>query len=134
MIQIVIGFFATAGAAGADFGMNARNQSDVRWGGLVGIALAIFYAGGLPLLSVAGAHGLNPAIGNMNYESAITASGGMLASAMFLSVRHRQHHLRLLLRLHRRQQLLHHDSRRAAHGFHHGRRHRVHHPRGYRSG
>lgn len=84
MIQIVIGFFATAGAAGADFGMNARNRSDVRWGGLVGIALAIFYAGGLPLLSVAGAHGLNPAIGNMNYESAITASGGMLASAMFL--------------------------------------------------
>ena len=57
MIAIVIGFFATAGAAGADFGMNARNEGDVRWGGLVGITLAVLVAGGLPLLAVAGAHG-----------------------------------------------------------------------------
>lgn len=84
LIQIVIGFFATAGAAGADFGMNARNESDVRMGGLVGIALAILYAGGLPLLSVAGVHGLNPSVTSMNYEGAITASGGVIASAMFL--------------------------------------------------
>src|ERR1039457_5630143 len=41
MIAIVIGFFATAGAAGADFGMNARDERDVRWGGLVGITLAV---------------------------------------------------------------------------------------------
>ena len=27
LLQIVIGFFATAGAAGADFGMNSRNAS-----------------------------------------------------------------------------------------------------------
>ena len=84
MIQIVIGFFATAGAAGADFGMNARHERDVRWGGLVGIALAILYAGGLPLMSVAGAHGLNGSLSGLNYEGAITASGGLLASAMFL--------------------------------------------------
>jgi len=84
MIQIVIGFFATAGAAGTDFGMNARNQSDVKWGGIVGVGLAILYAGGLPLMSVAGAHGLNPSLTSLNYEGAITASGGMLASAMFL--------------------------------------------------
>ncbi len=32
MIAIVIGFFATAGAAGADFGMNSRNASDVKLG------------------------------------------------------------------------------------------------------
>ena len=57
LIQAVIGFFATAGAAGADFGMNNRNERDVRLGGLVGITLAIVYAGGLPLLSVAGARG-----------------------------------------------------------------------------
>ena len=37
MIAIVIGFFATAGAAGADFGTNARDEEDVKWGGLVGI-------------------------------------------------------------------------------------------------
>jgi len=54
LIQIVIGFFATAGAAGADFGMNSRNARDVRLGGLTGIALAAVYAGCLPLLSVAG--------------------------------------------------------------------------------
>ena len=57
MMAIVIGFFATAGAAGADFGMNARNESDVRWGGLVGITLAALVAGGLSLAAVAGAHG-----------------------------------------------------------------------------
>ncbi|MCX6623301.1 MAG: cytosine permease, partial [Acidobacteria bacterium] len=36
LVQAIIGFFATAGAAGADFGMNNRNQKDVRLGGLVG--------------------------------------------------------------------------------------------------
>ena len=54
VLTVVIGFFATAGAAGTDFGMNNRDRSDVAWGGLVGIALAILVAGGLPILSVAG--------------------------------------------------------------------------------
>ena len=54
LIQAIIGFFATAGAAGADFGMNSRNEGDVRAGGFVGIAIAVLYAAGLPLLSVAG--------------------------------------------------------------------------------
>ncbi len=40
--------------------MNSRDQKDVKWGGFVGIVLAVVFAGGLPLLSVAGAHGLNP--------------------------------------------------------------------------
>jgi len=53
----VVGFFATAGAAGADFGMNNRNAKDVHLGGLVGIALATVVAGGLALLIVAGAYG-----------------------------------------------------------------------------
>ena len=53
-LTIVIGFFATAGAAGADFGMNNRNPGDIAWGGLVGITLAILVAGGLPILAVAG--------------------------------------------------------------------------------
>jgi cytosine permease len=35
LVQIVVGFFATAGAAGVDFGMSSRNERDVRWGGLV---------------------------------------------------------------------------------------------------
>ena len=33
MLAIVIGFFATAGAAGADFGTNNRNRRDVVWAG-----------------------------------------------------------------------------------------------------
>ena len=53
----VVGFFATAGAAGADFGMNNRHAKDVHLGGLVGIALATIVAGGLALLVVAGAYG-----------------------------------------------------------------------------
>jgi cytosine permease len=84
LIQMVIGFFATAGAAGADFGMNNRNEKDVRLGGLVGIALAVLYAGGLPLLSVAGARALNPQMQGFGYDAAIGTVGGFLASAMFL--------------------------------------------------
>lgn len=84
LIQIVIGFFATAGAAGADFGMNNHSQKDVRLGGLTGIALAIVYAGGLPLLSVAGAHGLNPGMTGYSYDGVITTLGGFLASSMFI--------------------------------------------------
>jgi len=57
MAAYTTGFFATAGAAGSDFGMNNRNAKDVQLGGLVGIALAIVVTGGLALLVVAGAHG-----------------------------------------------------------------------------
>jgi cytosine permease len=57
MIAVVVGFFATAGAAGADLAMNSRNDTDVQIGGLVGIALATVFAGGLAILVVAGAYG-----------------------------------------------------------------------------
>ncbi len=83
LLQIVIGFFATAGAAGADFGMNNRNATDVRWGGLVGIAGAILYAGGLPILSVAGARVLNSGVQSYSYDAVISSLGGLLATAMF---------------------------------------------------
>jgi cytosine permease len=83
VLAIVIGFFATAGAAGADFGMNSRNAGDVKMGGLVGIALAVLVAGGLPLLSVAGVHGSNPAATGWDYGDLIQNIGGPIASAMF---------------------------------------------------
>ena len=60
MMATVIGFFATAGAAGADFGINARHETDVRWGGLVGVMLAPIVAGGLALAAVAMANGVEP--------------------------------------------------------------------------
>ena len=81
IIQAVIGFFATAGAAGADFGMNNRDARDVRWGGLVGVALAALYAGGLPFLSVAGAQGAGQT-GTL-YSGVLASAGGFLASSMF---------------------------------------------------
>ncbi len=58
LMTYVVGFFATAGAAGVDFGMNNRNGKDVQLGGLVGITLSTIFAGGIALLVVAGAHGL----------------------------------------------------------------------------
>ena len=81
MIAIVIGFFATAGAAGTDFGMNARNEGDVRWGGLVGITLAVLVAGGLPLMAVAGAHGSGPTM-SWDFGDVVQGIGGPIASAM----------------------------------------------------
>lgn len=62
----VVGFFATAGAAGADFGMNNRNAKDVYMGGLFGIALSTVFAGGAALLIVAGAYGSGLVASNVN--------------------------------------------------------------------
>lgn len=84
ILAAVIGFFATAGAAGADFGMNNRNAGDVKWGGIVGIAIAIIYAGGLPLLSVAGAHGMDSSLESFQYDTVIGTIGGVLSSSMFI--------------------------------------------------
>jgi cytosine permease len=83
LIAVVIGFFATAGAAGADFGMNSRDQRDVKWGGLIGIAIPVLIAGGLPLMSVAGALALDPSLHSFDYGDVIGATGGWVSSAMF---------------------------------------------------
>lgn len=87
MLAIVIGFFATAGAAGSDFGLNNRNRTDVAWGGLIGIALAIVVAGGLPVLSVAGHVGLTSATltpDNLAYSTAVTQVGALASAVFFL--------------------------------------------------
>ncbi len=83
ILAIVIGFFATAGAAGADFGMNSRNRKDVALGGLTGIALAILVAGGLPLLAVAGYVGRHGGA-NYDYTIAIGSVSGLAAVMFFL--------------------------------------------------
>ena len=57
ILTYVVGFFATAGAAGADFGLSSRDKRDVSMGGLVGIALAILVTAGLSMLIVAGVYG-----------------------------------------------------------------------------
>ena len=66
-ITFVVGFFATAGAAGVDFGMNNKDEKDVQMGGLIGIALATIVSAGAAILIAAGAFGatgkyaMNPA-------------------------------------------------------------------------
>lgn len=76
VIQMVIGFFATAGAAGADFGTNSRNADDVNKGGLVGVSLASIVAGGLAILIVAGAQG------KLAREATMTAQADTPAAAV----------------------------------------------------
>jgi len=83
LVQIVVGFFATAGAAGCDFGMNSRDERDVKWGGLVGVLLAVLIAGGLPILSVAGAHVLYGAK-DFQFDSAIAQTGSFASMVFFL--------------------------------------------------
>lgn len=82
VLTIVIGFFATAGAAGADFGMNNRNRKDIVLGGIFGIVVGTVIAGGLPVLSVAGYIGRSAGPVNYDYTAAI-ASVGALAAVMF---------------------------------------------------
>jgi cytosine permease len=66
-----------------DFGMNSRDERDVRWGGLVGILLTVLVSGGLPLLAVAGAHG-KFGVQDYHFDSAIAQTGGFAAIAFFL--------------------------------------------------
>jgi cytosine permease len=56
MVAQIVGFFATAGAAGVDFGMNSRDRRDVQLGGIVGILIATVFTAGVAVLAVAGAH------------------------------------------------------------------------------
>jgi purine-cytosine permease-like protein len=82
VFTIVIGYFATAGAAGADFGMTNRNRKDIVLGGVFGIVCGTVVAGGLAILSVAGYIGR--AAGPVSYSfSAAISSVGPLAPIMF---------------------------------------------------
>lgn len=94
-LQSAAGFFATAGAAGADFTMNNRNKKDVVLGGFFGITVAALVAGIFALVTIAGALGKNPQIaadagmGTANVDvisvfiSSIGAVGGVVALIMF---------------------------------------------------
>jgi purine-cytosine permease-like protein len=82
VLTIVIGFFATAGAAGADFGMNNRNRKDIVLGGIFGIIGGAAVAGGLAILSVAGYLGRAGGTRDYTFTAAIS-SVGALAPVMF---------------------------------------------------
>jgi len=59
----IVGFFATAGAAGADIASSNRDAKDVQFGGLAGVAGATIFTGCAALLIVAGAYGAGLATG-----------------------------------------------------------------------
>ncbi len=94
-LQSAAGFFATAGAAGADFTMNNRNKKDVVLGGFFGITVAALVAGFFALLTIAGAIGKDPQIAanarmgtpGMDvfsvFINSIGAVGGVVALIMF---------------------------------------------------
>lgn len=84
VLTIVIGYFATAGAAGADFGMNNGNRKDVTLGGLCGIVGGTLIAGGLPILSVAGHLGHGAAPKSYDYTAAISRVGALAPVMFFL--------------------------------------------------
>lgn len=73
MMTYVVGFFATAGAAGVDFGTNSRDKGDVSMGGIVGVVLAIVITAGLSMMIVAGTYG-SPTLS----QSAVEAGKGSL--------------------------------------------------------
>ncbi len=76
MLTYIVGFFATAGAAGADFGMNNPDAKHVNLGGLTGIAGATVIAGGLSLLVAAGA------FAKTGSPALQTASSGFMAAVI----------------------------------------------------
>jgi cytosine permease len=65
MIELVFGFFATAGAHAADWGAVSRTERDVRLGGWVGVVLASWTVTTLGLLTVAGAQSRLAAVGTV---------------------------------------------------------------------
>lgn len=75
----MIGFFATAGAAGADFATGARNKSDVRWGGLVGITFFMIFTAVAAIVIVAGAYG------NKEMLSSLRAAGNPLDATIVMN-------------------------------------------------
>lgn len=68
MVGAIVGFFATAGAAGVDICTSNRDKKDVKMGGIVGIIVAIAFTAGISVIAVAGARAagvIDPSVTNM---------------------------------------------------------------------
>jgi len=78
IVGAFVAFFATAGAAGVDFGTGSRNAKDVQMGGLVGVAGMMIFTAVIAVLAIAGAFG-NPEVAKQiiatKGASGITAVG-----------------------------------------------------------
>jgi cytosine permease len=84
MMGAIVGFFATAGAAGVDICSNNRDKRDVSMGGIVGIIIAIVFTAGISVIAVAGAR----AAGVVDPDTALmtTALGKKLSPGLFAIV------------------------------------------------
>jgi cytosine permease len=76
-ITYFVGFFATAGAAGVDFGSNSKDEKDVQMGGLFGVTIAIIFTAGLAMLIIAGSFGLN---GKYALDPSVSSEGGFMSA------------------------------------------------------
>ncbi len=87
MISAIVGFFATAGAAGVDICSNNSDKRDVSMGGIVGIIIAIVFTAGISVIAVAGARaagivGADPNAVNMTFALKQKLSPGFYGAVM----------------------------------------------------
>ena len=85
MIGAIVGFFATAGAAGVDICTSNRDKRDVSMGGIVGIIIAIVFTAGISVIAVAGARAagvIDPSVTNMTAALEKTLSPQVFAAVM----------------------------------------------------
>ena len=85
MVGAIVGFFATAGAAGVDICTSNRNKDDVNKGGIVGIIIAIVFTAGISVIAVAGARAagvIDPSVTNMTAALEKKLPTGVFAAVM----------------------------------------------------
>lgn len=85
MVAAIVGFFATAGAAGVDICTSNRDKNDVSMGGIVGIIVAIVLTAGISVIAVAGARAsgvIDPTAVTMTSALKVKLSAGLFAAIM----------------------------------------------------
>jgi cytosine permease len=85
MVAAIVGFFATAGAAGVDICTSNRDKKDVSMGGIVGIIIAIIFTAGISVVAVAGARAagiIDPSVTNATAALGKKLSPGVFAAVM----------------------------------------------------
>jgi cytosine permease len=85
MVAVIVGFFATAGAAGVDICTSNRDDKDVSMGGLIGIVVAVIFTAGISVIAVAGARAagvIDPTAVNMTDALAKKLPPGLHAAIM----------------------------------------------------
>ncbi|HEY5911814.1 MAG TPA: cytosine permease [Verrucomicrobiae bacterium] len=85
MISAIVGFFATAGAAGVDICTSNRDKKDVSMGGIFGIVIAIIFTAGISVIAVAGAKAagiIDPTATKMTVALQQKVGAGMFAAIM----------------------------------------------------